>query len=152
MKKQIILLLLLIIAVTSCEKDDICIDAVTPNLIIRFYKDTIPTELKNVQLDSVWAINKSKLSNYKGIETDSIAIPLNLNENSTKYILENNTVKDTIEFTYTRSDVFVSRSCGYKTIFNDFQIDSNTNNWIKSITINNTTITNEKAAHINIYH
>lgn len=152
MKKQIGFLLLLFLAFSSCEKDDICIDAITPNLIIRFYKDTIPIELKNVQLDSVWAINKNGLSTYKSVETDSIAIPLNLNEDITKYILENNSVKDTIEFSYTRSDVFVSRSCGYKTIFNDFQISNNTNNWIKSITINNNTITDETAAHLNIYH
>jgi hypothetical protein len=152
MKKQISFLLLLFLAFSSCIKDDICINAITPNLIIRFYKDTIPTELKNVQLDSVWTINKNGLSTYKNVSTDSIAIPLNLNQDITKYILENNSVKDTIEFYYTRSDVFVSRSCGYKTIFNNFQINSYTNNWIKNITINNTSISDEKASHLNIYH
>ncbi|MDX1828266.1 MAG: DUF6452 family protein [Lutibacter sp.] len=152
MKKQIIIFIILITAFLSCEKDDICIDAITPNLIIRFYNDTLQTELKKVELDSVWAINKNGLSAYKGVSTDSIAIPLDLTENTTKYIIENNSVKDTIEFSYSRNDVFVSRSCGYKTIFDNLQISNNTNNWIKSITINNTTISDEKAAHINIYH
>jgi len=152
MKKQIIIFIILITAFLSCEKDDICIDAITPNLIIRFYNDTLHTELKKVELDSVWAINKNGLSAYKGVSTDSIAIPLDLTENTTKYIIENNSIKDTIEFSYSRNDVFVSRSCGYKTIFDNLQISNNTNNWIKSITINNTTITDEKAAHINIYH
>jgi hypothetical protein len=128
------------------------VDAITPNLIIRFYNDTLQTELKNVELDSIWAINKSELSAYNGVSTDSIAIPLNLTENTTKYIIENNSVKDTIAFSYSRNDVFVSRSCGYKTVFDNLQITDNTNNWIKSITINNTTITDEKAAHISIYH
>lgn len=152
MKKQIIIFIILITAFLSCEKDDICIDAITPNLIIRFYNDTLPTELKSVELDSIWVINKDKLSAYKGVTTDSIAIPLDFTKDTTKYIIENNSVKDTIEFSYSRSDVFVSRSCGYKTIFENLQINNNTNNWIKSITINNTTISDEKAAHINIYH
>jgi hypothetical protein len=152
MKKQLIIFILLITTFLSCEKDDICVDAITPNLIIRFYNDTLQTELKNVELDSIWAINKSELSAYNGVSTDSIAIPLNLTENTTKYIIENNSVKDTIAFSYSRNDVFVSRSCGYKTVFDNLQITDNTNNWIKSITINNTTITDEKAAHISIYH
>lgn len=152
MKKQIIIFIILITTFLSCEKDDICIDAITPNLIIRFYNDTLPTELKSVELDSIWVINKDKLSAYKGVTTDSIAIPLDFTEDTTKYILENNSVIDTIEFFYSRSDIFVSRSCGYKTIFENLQINNNTNNWVKSITINNTTISDEKAAHINIYH
>jgi len=152
MKKKLIIFIILITAFLSCEKDDICIDAITPNLIIRFYNDTLHTELKKVALDSVWAINKNGIDSYKGITTDSIAIPLDLNKDFTKYIIENNSVKDTIEFTYTRKDIFVSRSCGYKTNFNDLQINSNTNNWIQSITINKSTISDETAAHITIFH
>jgi hypothetical protein len=152
MKKQLVIFILLITTFLSCEKDDICIEAITPNLIIRFYNDTLQTDYKKVDLDSVWSINKNGLSAYKGVSTDSIAIPLNLNEDLTKYIIESNSIKDTLEFTYTRSDIFVSRSCGYKTNFNDLQIVNNTNYWIKSITINNPTISDEKAAHITIYH
>ena len=152
MKKQIIIFTVLITAFLSCQKDDICIDAITPNLILRFYNDTLHTELKKVDLDSVWAINKNGLSTYKGVSTDSIAIPLNLNEDFTTYIFESNTIKDTIKFSYVRSDIFVSRSCGYKTNFTDLKINSNTNNWIKSITINKPIVSDEKAAHITIYH
>ena len=49
-------------------------------------------------------------------------------------------------------DIFVSRSCGYKTIYEDFQLDNSTINWIKDISSNNTTIENETAAHISISH
>ncbi len=152
MKKQFIIFILLFTTFLSCEKDDICIDAITPNLIFRFYNDTLHTELKAVALDSIWAINNYGLTDYKDISKDSIAIPLNLNEDFTTYIFESNSIKDTIKFTYVRSDIFVSRSCGYKTNFTDLQINSNTNNWIKSITINNPNVSDEKAAHITIYH
>lgn len=152
MKKYSTILLLSLFTILSCEKDDICIEPTTPSLVIRFYNNEIQTELKQILLDSVWEINLYGIEKYKNIETDSIAIALDLNKNETTYILESNSVKDTITFNYNRSDIFVSRSCGYKTIFESLQIDSNTTNWIKNISINNIIIENDTAAHISIFH
>jgi hypothetical protein len=152
MKKYITIIALTIITILSCEKDDICIDVTTPSLIFRFYNNDSQTDLKQINLDSVWVENKIKLEEYVNLSLDSIAIPLDLNEDNTTYIIENNAIKDTLKFSYTRSDVFVSRSCGYKTIFENLQIDSNTTNWIKNISINNSTIDNETSAHISIFH
>ena len=152
MKKCIALVLLCIFTFISCEKDDICIDGTTPKLIIRFYNNDAQTEFKTVQLDSVWIEEKSKIDGFTGVATDSIYIPLDLNADTTTFILENNKVKDTLKFSYTRNDVFVSRSCGYKTIYENFQLDSNTTNWIKDISSNNSTIEDETTAHITIFH
>jgi uncharacterized protein DUF6452 len=152
MKKYITLIALAIFTILSCEKDDICIDETTPSLIFRFYNNDSQADLKSINLDSVWVENKIKIEGYVNVSLDSIAIPLDLNENNTTYIMENNTIKDTLKFSYTRSDIFVSRSCGYKTIFENLQIDSNTTNWIKNISINNSTINNETSAHISIFH
>lgn len=152
MKKYITLIVLLIFTILSCEKDDICIETTTPNLIIRFYNFENQTEIKQVQLDSVWAVNKIGVEQYKSVSIDSIVIPLNLNENNTLYKLSSNLIVDEINFTYSLNDIFVSRSCGYKTTFENIQIESNTTNWIKDISINNSTIDNETAAHINIFH
>ena len=152
MKKYITLLILTFFTILSCEKDDICIDETTPSLIMLFYNNDSQTELKQIKLDSVWVKDQIKIEEYVNVSIDSIAIPIDLNNNFTTYIIENNTVKDTVKFSYTKNDVFVSRSCGYKTIFNDLQIDSNTTNWIKNISINNSTIDNETSAHISIFH
>ncbi|MBL4938932.1 MAG: hypothetical protein JKY16_01350 [Lutibacter sp.] len=152
MKKYITLLILTFFAIQSCEKDDICIDETTPSLIIRFYNNDSQTELKQIKLDSVWVEDNVKIEAYVNVSTDSITIPINLTKNITTYIIENNAVKDTLKFSYSRNDVFVSRSCGYKTIFDNFQIDSYTSNWIKNIIINNSTIDNETSAHISIFH
>lgn len=150
MKKYIALILVLIITILSCEKDDICIDTTTPSLIIRFYDNDNQTETKQVLLDSVWANSKENI--YKNQTLDSIIIPLDLTQNNTLYKLTSNSIEDEINFTYDRKDIFVSRSCGYKTIFENLQIDSNTSNWIKNININNSTIENDTAAHITIFH
>ena len=150
MKKYISILLLFTFTIISCEKDDICIDATTPSLIIRFYDNDIQTEIKQVSGLTVWAHGKDSI--YVNQALDSIVLPLDLTKDNTLYKFSSGIIEDQINFTYTRNDVFVSRSCGYKTIFENLQIDSNTTNWLKDISINNSTIDNETAAHITIFH
>ncbi|WP_457611217.1 DUF6452 family protein [Lutibacter sp.] len=150
MKKNYIIIFIFLFTFLSCEKDDICVETTTPNLIIKFYDNDDQTVVKQITELTVWADSKDSI--YVNKSLDSIFIPLNLNENFTRYIIENNNIKDTIKFIYNRNDIFVSRSCGYKTIFENFQIESNTTNWIKNISIINSTIDNEKAAHIYIFH
>ncbi len=146
----------------SCQKDDICIDPITPNLIIRFYdftnnaqfKAVNNLQIKNIDIDSIYSNNI--------VSTDSIAIPLNINQDVTKYVLSINSNdqtlinSDTITISYTRKPTFVSRSCGFKTVFNDVSISLTTDNdnWIKSIsTIDSLqNITDEKKAHVKILH
>jgi len=151
MKKYITIIMFSIFAILSCEKDDICIENTTPNLIIRFYDNDNQTEAKQIVLDSVWANNKENI--YKNETIDSIIVlPLDLSQNNTLFKFSSNSIEDEINFTYDRNDIFVSRSCGYKTIFENLQIDSNSTNWIKNISINNTIIENDTAAHITIFH
>jgi hypothetical protein len=150
MKKNILLAIVAIITLYSCEQDTICIDPITPTLVIRFYDYDNPSEVKSVESLTVWAAGKDSL--YTNQTTDSISIPLDINENNTIYNLASESVVDTINFTYTRSDVFVSRSCGYKTIYENFTNQSNSNNWIKEIEIINTIINNDTAAQVYIYH
>lgn len=135
---------------TNCEKDDICVEATTPKLIVVFYNNAIPANKKAVTSLTVWADGKEKI--YENKSLDSIAIPLDLTQNSTIYQLKSGTKIDTINFTYDRKDVFVSRSCGYKTIFENLQIESRSANWIINDNIKTTTIDNETAAHITIFH
>ena len=61
---------------------------------------------------------------------------------------------DIIEISYTPEFVYVSRACGYKTVFNGAQIsfDNDGENWIITTDVLNETIENENAAHIIIYH
>jgi len=150
MKKYFTIIVVSIFAMLSCEKDDICIEATTPSLIIHFYNNDVQTESKSIEDLTVWANDKDSL--YVNQELDSIVIPLDLAQDNTLYKFSNNLIEDEINFTYDRKDVFVSRSCGYKTIFENLQIENNTSNWIKNIEINNSTIENDTAAHITIFH
>ncbi|MFT4684410.1 MAG: hypothetical protein ACI8RP_001315 [Urechidicola sp.] len=149
MKKLLIPILAIITLIISCQKDDICIDPVTPNLIIRFYDNDDPTEYKSVSNLFVWAEDLDTI--YEGVSTDSIAIPLNPAQDFTIYHLSSGTIQDDITIDYTRNEVFVSRSCGYKYNFSDLNLSGVTNNWILNTEITNQTVEDE-TEHIKILH
>lgn len=134
----------------SCVKDDLCIEPSTPKLIIKFYSSTDTLKAKQLTDFTAWA--KDKDSIYSKIATDSIVLPLNVNADETYYRLASGTIIDSLHIAYDRKDVFVSRSCGYKTIFENVTISKVSTNWIKSIKLKDTTINNENSAHISIFH
>jgi len=152
MKKYSTLIILALILMLSCEKDDICLENTTPYLMLKFYSFENDTLVKTIDIDSIRVLNKGLISNYTAKSFDSIQIPLDINQYTTSYQITSEKTTDTIYFSYDRKDIFVSRSCGYKTNFENLAIDSITNNWIKAYNINTTTIDNDTTAHINIYH
>ncbi|WP_369049247.1 DUF6452 family protein [Tenacibaculum sp. UWU-22] len=159
MKKLVYGLLLLVCFNWGCDIDDICTEPITPKLILRFYDATDTSVVKKAERLSVIAASKTD-SLFTSQSTDSIALPLNTNTTQTVYKLKTNTVSgniadnkiNTLTITYQTKDIYVSRSCGYKTIFNNVTITSD-NGWFTSFTPNTlTTINNETAAHVKVYH
>jgi hypothetical protein len=164
-KRSVILALAVLFSI-SCERDDICIDEITPKLIIRFYDFENPELFKDVANLKV---------NIEGVEedyvnetitslTDSISLPINVSVNETRYvltlqetdILEQEENPDVLVITYTQEDVFVSRPCGYKAIFNDVEpdLEMDEDNWIDDVVPLSSPleINNESSAHVKIYH
>lgn len=177
--KKIFALLLIALILSGCEKDDICIDETTPRLILEFYDITNPANLKNVlnlkaQGDgaddfivfdpslpvtdpSRYLFNGSKLELPLRLAEDSTTYHLTLNSTSTT-----NANEDVLQFNYTPQNVYVSRACGYKTIFtldnpNGALVTDNTTTpdglWIQPLNINiiTTNIDTENETHIKIY-
>ena len=151
----------IIFIMISCEKDDICIESEigTPRIILSFYDKTNKTLKKPVENLLIKGIEREDtLDIFSG---DSIAIPLRNNSNFSKYefILNaggENSNNDTIQFEYSRYDLYINRACGFKSnyILNDppaklFNIDSP---WIEQILKLKDTILNENNAHLAIYH
>lgn len=165
MKKSILFLLLIttIMALPSCERDEICIDPITPKMIVAFY-DVDNTENKKsvnnlaIEILDVAIENKS----LDTIGRESIAIPLNIYDVQTAIVFTANSKdsllikRDTILITYQTEEVFVGRSCGYKSVFKNVNIDRNfgnpNNRWIKSLAIEEKEIENENKAHVTILH
>ena len=157
MKKYYLFLSLTALLISSCEKDDFCIEPITPNMIIRFYNATNISETKAV---NDLTINISNLDSiYTNVSLDSIVIPLDVTSNQIIYNFSSGTNVDILTIDYEIEEVFVSRSCGFKAIFNNVTVTSDvSNDWIIGLTetLENTitipTIDDESAAHIQIFH
>ena len=148
--KKLILLFVLAIALAACEKDDFCVERVTPQLIIRFYDATNTTQTKAVDNLFVWPDGRDSI--FSDVSLDSIFVPLDVNSGQTIYNLSRGTTQDQLTITYEVEEVFVSRSCGFKAIFNNVTVSSS-NAWLQSLApLTITTINNESAAHVQIFH
>ena len=162
--KKIVLLLLFTITFSSCEKDDICAEETTPRLVLEFYDISNPSNLKNVLNLKVTGEGQTELGTYNGV--NKVELPLDITNDITKYSLILNSASSTganedfLQFNYTRQNVFVSRACGYKTIFElnatpngVIKTDSTTPDgfWIQDINIVTTNIETENETHIKIY-
>lgn len=177
--KKISFLYLLIFTLCnySCERDDICPNSTptTPSLIIRAFDVNNIENKKNIfGLTAKGIGNSSFLEGHKIVNKDSLVLPLNTKTTSTSYKLyrdskidTNNTIdesddfitsgnEDIITINYSTELVYVSRACGYKTIFKNvtLTIESDTDNWIKSRQPlnDNQSVENEKSAHFYIFH
>ncbi|MFD1162420.1 DUF6452 family protein [Hwangdonia seohaensis] len=171
-------IMVLVIGITaSCERDDICPESTstTPSLIIDAFDIDNQEDVKNVFDLVVAGIgNNSVLPGYAITRTANLILPLKTTEDTTQYVLineatinDNGTPDDTtddfydgnqdiITISYTREEVFVSRACGYKTIFKDVEVvvETDSDNWIQLIQpVNNPqSVEDETATHFNLFH
>ena len=82
--KRILLLLLVAISFSGCEKDDICAEETTPRLIIEFYDISNPANLRTVLNLKVKAVGQTlDLGTFNGVS--KIELPLKITDTFTKY-------------------------------------------------------------------
>lgn len=161
----LLLVMIVIISFNACEKDDICVDGDTPLLIIRFYDNENPSELKSVPSLRVIGLGQSSTVNTFSDRTslDSIALPLRINEANTVFILISDSAdeddmetgnNDTLTFDYNTLEVFISRACGYIANYDDLGelLTSDSENWIQNIEIVSPLIQQQDSAHVKIFH
>lgn len=156
--------MLLAVSFWNCEKDDICASGtpVTPRVIIEFYDAADPSVLKNVTNLGVIAPTFSEgkaFNNVSKIEvplrTTADVTTLNFIQNGSDTNTTNDNV-DEITFNYQRVDEYISRACGFKTLFylndtNPIELTVDGNNWIQSIEVLQPNIETENEVHVKIY-
>lgn len=159
----------------SCEKDDLC-DAntpTTPKLVLEFF-DASTNVAKNVSNLKVIAdgspegiifTTATDATKYLANGVSTIKIPLKTSADLTKYRMIMNfgrttaplSNEDIIEFKYVRNELYLSRACGYKTLFELTSLPIRTDAvtpdglWIQNITVSQPKIDTENETHIKIY-
>ncbi|NHN25147.1 hypothetical protein FIA58_005585 [Flavobacterium jejuense] len=166
MKKYSVIALMVLFSVSfwNCEKDDLCAESTptTPRVVIEFYDNNTPTVLKSVT--NLGIISPGFTEGLSFNNVSKIVAPLKTSEDVTILnFIQNgsdeddmNDNSDQITFNYTRKDIYISRACGYKTTFilndvNGVELQTDSDNWIQSITVENTSIDNENETHVKIY-
>lgn len=183
MKKLKFIILSLLVALISCERDDICAESTptTPRLLVDFYDINDPDELKTVTRLTVYGeglADNPTDGNTEGTliyntNSSDVELPLlieNPNENTTtRFILEKDTNLrldsnastnsniDVIEIEYTTTFEYVSRACGYKSVFNLINVTVNPDQddndlWIQNEEILEFLVENENTVHVRILH
>lgn len=162
--KKIFLLLLASFFFSGCEKDDICDAATptTPKVVIEFYDIANPTDTKNVI--NLGVIAPGFTNGFGFSNASSIKVPLKtFQDSSVLYFIQNGSAEptsddnsDEVTFNYTRRTEFVSRACGYKTLYtldatNPVTVTPDANNWIQNVIVSQPNIENENETHVKIY-
>ncbi len=161
-----ILIFLGIISAASCEKDDICVEGDTPLLVVEFYDITDTTTLKNVPSLRVVGLGQTVTVNTVADRSalNKISIPLKTTVNTTSFILISNSATsddgletgniDTLNFSYGRTEDFLSRGCGFVVNYDSLSTNATPDgsNWIQDIQIIRSQVINSDSTHVKIYH
>ncbi len=145
---------LLFFLITSCEKDDICLEGslntnrVTIGFIDMEYQDTTVINLRNIK-----GINKDSII-HTNITLDKLKLPLNISSNKTEYIFDYNDITDTLSINYKAIHQYLNRGCGFISNFILNKSSENIDNlegWIKQVSIANDSIFNEEKTNLYIH-
>ena len=154
MIKGLHLILISLILILSCEKDDICIEGSdnTNRITIGFFffLTKNPTGISLVNLKSIG--NDSII--HETFSGQSIKLPLKVNSTKTQFLFDNNDLIDTLTIYHQSIHQYLNRSCGYKS---NFIINSQTEitkqtGWIREISVIKDSIFNEEETNIFIHY
>ena len=138
----------------SCEKDDICIEgSENTNRITIGFLENESKNPKGINLSFIKGVNNDSIIS-EAFSGDELKLPLMVNSNQTKYILEQNEVRDTLIIFHQTNHLYLNRSCGFKS---NFLIKPETeiikeSGWIREISIVQDSIFNEEKTNIFIHY
>jgi len=172
MKKIIPILLIAatLYFVSSCEKDDICVEGDTPLMVIGFFNIDDTTAAKRVPSIRIRSIDiDSVLSNAsfsdRSNSPDSLQVPLRSNATTTMYQIISNSADDdetdqetgnidTLTISYELGEAFISRACGFVVNYNNITVTvpESAENWIQDIKVVQPNVENTNNIHVKIFH
>lgn len=164
--RWVLLTLIFIGVIASCEKDDICVEGNTPLLVLEFFDAANPTVTKNVTTLRIVGEGQNSTVNTFADRSNlsSVSLPLKTdNDQTTFYIIANSASNDagqetgnvdTLTFSYDRIEDFVSRACGFIVNYENVspELSAGSANWITDIEVIRASVTNSDSTHVKIFH
>ena len=154
MIKGLHLILISLILILSCEKDDICIEGSdNTNRITKGFLDDKTKNPTGISLVNLKSIGNDSII-HETFSGQSIKLPLKVNSTKTQFLLDNNDLIDTLTIYHQSIHQYLNRSCGYKS---NFIINSQTEitkqtGWIREISVIKDSIFNEEQTNIFIHY
>jgi hypothetical protein len=159
MKSKILIPLVIIIPLLFSCKDKPC-DVNTSSLLqVGFYayprKSSLPDILDTL---SIYGMGKTGYFLYKDSSVSSLYLPLSMNMNSSSFVIWNkfkrngnyDSLPDTLTLNYNRHLQYISKECGFATIFNITNVNV-TRHFFDSLSVTNSTVTTSYGENIRIF-
>ncbi len=163
-----IIFLFAFVMILSCQRDDICPESTdtTPLLIIRFYENQDPFDLKAPQNLNIRETGNDTSYVYYRYSQDSIAIPLRTDQDISEFVFTLNApdtsatnavpgIADTLVFSYGREQEYLNRACAFRINYVGLKAsvsdDAGGDDWIDDIRIEQANVENENQAHVSIF-
>lgn len=150
-------------AFSSCEKDDLCdgTDNQTPRLHISLY-DQYNVENKKTAEYAKWYIVGEETF-LEATNVSDLYLPLIPGTTSTQWTIELYDVigeekfltgSETLQFSYSPENIYISKACGFKTNFNAFSYQrlNTPNPWMGGVSLTTNSITDEKNVHVQVFY
>lgn len=130
-------IIVLIAACSGCVTDS-CDDPGESMAVITLY-ETDNDDTTVIDSLTVYGVGMDDLLIYNNTETGKIELPLNPASDYADYVIINGLIYDTLKITYTTTQHFISKACGYN-FFYSIESISYTRNRIDTILIINNSV------------
>lgn len=168
-KLSLPLILGILISLSSCESTGVCTEPVTPNLMIGFAEiDGLgnpenvspPSNLKIYgNKDGIDIIGTTAETEYlypslsQADENKLIPLLFDVNRDTLTYILKfDGDIFDTLKINYIRENIYINKNCGYKTVFQQVELNYYSTNVIDSLILLSDNIEYDTEQHIKIFN
>jgi len=131
------LIIVLIVACSGCTTEG-CNDPGESLMVITLH-ETDNDDATIIDSLTVYGVGMDDLPLYDNSQTGKIELPLNPASDRADYVIVNGLIHDTLKITYTATQHFISKACGYSFLYTMGSI-SYTNNRIDTILIINNTV------------
>ncbi|MGB5943178.1 MAG: DUF6452 family protein [Leeuwenhoekiella sp.] len=168
MKKSLFYIVFACTAITaalfSCERDDICAESTptTPQLVVSFAdidlndkRTTVNVYNPELSSDTLRFVNETEILIPLRTDTTVTVLFLRKNPGATNTALEDPDNEDALTFSYIGNEVFISRACGYRIVYDSLETGldgGNDGRWIQDIIIERNQIVDQDTTHIRILH